>query len=111
MATTKENVKTVMGLQDDLQDNVIDIIIRNIESRLTVWFKKHTNLEGIPAELQFIVEEMTINRFNRLGSEGMESESVEGHSVSFKEDDFKPYLNILEFYIPKAETSGKVMFF
>ncbi|CDQ20858.1 Phage gp6-like head-tail connector protein [Halobacillus karajensis] len=111
MATTKDNVKTVLGLQDNLQDNVIDIIIRNIESRLTVWFKQHTDLTTIPDELQFIVEEMAVNRFNRIGSEGMESESVEGRSVSFKEDDFKPYLNILESYIPKQDGSGKVMFF
>ncbi|WP_082234974.1 phage head-tail connector protein [Halobacillus massiliensis] len=112
MATTiRENVKTLVGVEDDLQDKVIDLIIKNIESRLRIWLKQHAELNEIPDELTFIIEELAIHRFNRLGSEGMTSESVEGHSVSFSENDLAPYLSILETYIPKSETSGKVMFF
>ncbi|MDL4842833.1 phage head-tail connector protein [Aquibacillus rhizosphaerae] len=109
--TTKDNVKVILGIKDTLQDDVINLIINNIESRLKIWLKKHAELDAIPTELQFIVEEMTINRYNRIGSEGMKSESVEGHSVSFNEDDFKPYLSILETYTPKDDRVGKVRFF
>lgn len=113
MADTKGNVKTMLGIKDTLQDAVISLIIANIESRLTVWLKQHAKLDNIPSELLFIVEEMAVARFQRLGSEGMASESVEGHSVTFNEDDFSPYLSILETYIPEKsnEKSGKVMFF
>ncbi|ELK47185.1 phage head-tail connector protein [Halobacillus sp. BAB-2008] len=105
------NVKTLAGINDDVQDNVIDLIIKNIESRLKIWLKQHAQLEDIPVELTFIIEELAVHRFNRLGSEGMTSESVEGHSVSFSENDLAPYLSILETYIPKENPSGKVMFF
>ncbi|GGJ85991.1 hypothetical protein GCM10007063_05590 [Lentibacillus kapialis] len=108
---TLENVKTVLGIDDQLQDDVINLLIQNVESRLKVWLKQHADMTEIPDELQFIVEEMTVARFQRLGSEGMSSESVEGHSVSFTEDDFAPYLSILETYIPKNDGAGKVMFF
>ncbi|WP_181350485.1 phage head-tail connector protein [Thalassobacillus sp. CUG 92003] len=110
-ARIKDNVKTMVGVQDDLQDAVIDIIIKNIESRVKIWLKQHASLDSIPEDLNFIIEEMAINRFNRIGSEGMTSEAVEGHSVSFSEDDLTPYLSILKTYIPTTETSGKVMFF
>ena len=108
-----ENVKLMKGIKDTLQDDVLNVLINNAESRLTVWLKQHAGLETIPIELLFIVEELTVARFNRLGSESMTSESVEGHSVTFTDDDFQPYLSILETYIPKKEksTAGKVVFF
>lgn len=111
MDTTLQNVKAVIGVDDTLQDPVIAIIINNTKSHLEVWLKKHAGLDEIPPELNFIIEEMSIHRFQKLGSEGMKSESVEGRSVTYREDDFLPYLSILETYIPKEDGSGKVMFF
>jgi hypothetical protein len=107
----KDNVKVIVGVQDNLQDSLIDRLIANVESRLKVWLKQNAGLTAIPEELMFIVEELVVNRYNKIGSEGMKSESIEGRSVSFTEDDFAPYLSILETYILKAETPGKVMFF
>jgi hypothetical protein len=107
----RDNVKIIVGVQDTLQDIQIDRLITNVEARLKVWLKQNAGLTAIPEELMFIVEELVVNRYNKIGSEGMKSESVEGRSVSFTEDDFAPYLSILETYIPKAETPGRVMFF
>ncbi|TYS87575.1 phage head-tail connector protein [Rossellomorea aquimaris] len=109
--TIKDNVKIIVGIQDDLQDSQIDRLITNVEARLKVWLMQNAGLPGIPEELMFIVEELVVNRYNKIGSEGMKSESIEGRSVTFTEDDFKPYHSILGTYIPKTETSGKVMFF
>ena len=55
----------------------------------------------IPLELEYIVEEATIRRFNRIGSEGMKSESVEGHSVTFEDGDdpLAPYEAKIEAYL------------
>jgi Phage gp6-like head-tail connector protein len=78
---------------------------------LKVWLKENAGLTAIPEELVFIVEELVVNRYNKIGSEGMKSESIEGRAVSFTEDDFKAYQTILETYIPKTENAGKVMFF
>lgn len=55
----------------------------------------------VPIELEWIVDEATIRRFNRIGSEGMKSESVEGHSVTFDdaEDALAPYELHIRAYI------------
>ncbi|WP_079480571.1 phage head-tail connector protein [Halobacillus salinus] len=111
MDTIRQNVKLVLGITDDLQDDVLDIIITNTTAHLKIWLKKYAGLDEIPPEIAFITEELVISRFQKLGSEGMESESVEGRAVSYREDDFKPYLSILEAYIPREDGSGKVMFF
>src|SRR5690625_5635104 len=68
-----ERIKKLLGIGDDLQDDVLNIIIENVSSHLKVMLGK-----DIPDDLNFIVEEITIRRFNRLGTEGMKSESVEG---------------------------------
>jgi hypothetical protein len=109
--TIKDNVKIIVGIQDVLQDSQIDRLITNVEARLKVWLKQNAGLTEIPQELMFIVEELVVNRYNKIGSEGMKSESIDSRSVSFTEDDFKPYQSILVTYIPKTEIAEKVLFF
>ena len=54
----------------------------------------------MPLELEYIVEEATIRRFNRIGSEGMKSESVEGHSVTYDMGDvLEPYESAINDYL------------
>ena len=58
----------------------------------------------IPLELEYIVEEATIRRFNRIGSEGMKSESVEGHSVTYLDgDELAPYESAIVAYLEAQE--------
>ena len=58
----------------------------------------------IPLALEYIVEEATIRRFNRIGSEGMKSESVEGHSVTYlDEDELAPYESAIVAYLEAQE--------
>lgn len=88
-----ENIKLLLGIDDTLQDRVLEIIINNTQSHLKVLLGR----ENIPEKLNFIVEEISIRRFNRIGTEGMKSESVEGHNITFYDlkDDFVPYLDII----------------
>lgn len=104
-----ERIKTLLGIEDSLQDAVLSIIIDNVSSHLKVLLGK-----DIPKELEFIVVEISIRRFNRLGTEGMKSESVEGHNVTFYDlkDEFVPYKDVIEAYKDKTGITqrGKVLF-
>lgn len=88
-----EKIKTLLNIQDNAQDAVLDILIDNVTSHLTALLGKE-----VPQELNFIIVEITIRRFNRIGSEGMKSESVEGHSISFYDldEEFTPYESIID---------------
>lgn len=106
----KERIKTVLGIEDDLQDDVLDILISNVSGHLRGLLKK-----DVPEELNYIVEEITIRRYNRLGTEGMKSESVEGHNITFYDlkDEFVPYLDIIDDHRDDEESEprrGKVLF-
>ncbi|HDH5616599.1 TPA: phage head-tail connector protein, partial [Staphylococcus aureus] len=50
---TKENIKVLLGLKDSKQDGLLDIIIKNTESRLLS--KLPFNISEVPDNLSFIV--------------------------------------------------------
>lgn len=104
-------IKIMLGIEDDLQDELLDILVSNVTNHLRSLLSK-----DVPEELEFIVEEITVRRFNRLGTEGMQSESVEGHSISFYDlaDEFTPYLTIINNHKDDDHENakrGKAMFF
>ena len=86
-----EYVKSLTG--DNPQ---VEAIYSKIAERLLHRIKE----TEIPLELEYIVEEATIRRFNRIGSEGMKSESVEGHSVTYDMSDvLDPYESAINDYL------------
>lgn len=105
-----ERIKILLGIADELQDGVLNVIIENVEGHLTYLLGK-----AAPSNLQFIITEISVMRYNRLGAEGMKSELVEGHRTDFHEpkDDFQPYLSIIDKEVKKDDGEpkrGKVMF-
>lgn len=71
------------------QDEKLQTIVELTESRLLSLLET----EELPAALEYIVVEVSISRFNRIGSEGYTSHSVEGENVSLSTDDFAPYMS------------------
>jgi len=63
-------------------------------------------LIGVPDELDYIVDEVTIARFNRIGSEGMSSESVEGRSANYNDNYFADFETDIQGYIDSTTESG-----
>ena len=60
----------------------------------------YINEVELPLELEFVLVELTIQRYNRIGSEGIASESIDGKSVSY-DDDFIGYKHYLDDYISR----------
>lgn len=103
------DLKIMLGIvNDDSLDDKLNIIIASVTSRLKVL------LGGIevPQELNHIILEVSIIRFNRIGSEGLSSHSVEGESLGFSEDDFAQYQDEIKAYLESLNSSkrGKVRF-
>lgn len=104
------NLKLMLGIDvNDLeQDEKLNLIIENTTARLKLL------LGGIepPEALQHIILEVSIIRFNRIGSEGMASHSVEGESLNYAEDDFASFTDEIQAYLDsqKESTRGKVKF-
>lgn len=89
-----QNIKLDLEITDDLQDKLINMLLR----RVIKHFKAEYGVSEIADAYSFIFEDCVIKRFNRRGSEGAQSESVEGHSVSYYENknEFLPYDDMLQ---------------
>ena len=105
-----KNLKLMLGIGADETDldEKLSLILTNTTARLKLL------LGGIepPEEMEHIILEVAIIRFNRIGSEGYSSHSVEGESLSFGEGDFDAYMDEIRAFLAAQEdtTRGKVRF-
>jgi hypothetical protein len=100
-----EEIKVMIGvdLNDHSLDEKLNWIMEASTSRLKVL------LGGIepPEELKHIIVEVSIKRFNRIGSEGMSSISVEGESNSYNSNDFDEFANEIQEYLDSKKDYEK----
>lgn len=82
-------------LLDKMATNRLGFLIKNIKKGFNLPVEDSTI---IPDDLTWILDEVIVRRFNRIGSEGYSSQSVEGHSVSFSTNDFQEFLNDIHSY-------------
>lgn len=106
-----EKIKILLGIgaEETDQDERLKLILENTAKSLG------NLLGGItpPEELQHIVVEVSVIRFNRIGSEGLSSHTVEGESQAFQECDFDSYQKEIDKYLDKLNKEngqGKVRF-
>ncbi|MDD3338436.1 MAG: phage head-tail connector protein [Lachnospiraceae bacterium] len=103
-------LKMMLGIDesDTSLDAKLNWILDSSTSRLKIL------LGGIepPKELQHIVVDVSIIRFNRIGSEGMNSMSVEGESNSYRDDDFAGYKDEIQAYlnVQNESVEGRLRF-
>lgn len=103
-------LKLLLGiaLDDTSLDAKLKLIISTAIARLTVL------LGGVepPASLDYIIREVSIIRFNKIGSEGMKSQTVEGESMTFDDNDFSGFMDEIQAYLDgqKESARGRVRF-
>lgn len=84
-----DQVKSLLGLSDESQDEKLRSVITLTSARLASLL----GVKDVPEEMQYIAIEASIRRFNRIGSEGMSSHNVEGESISYKDNDFADFMD------------------
>lgn len=96
MAVTVENLKLYLGIPatDTVQDGLLAQILADASALVIGYIKE----PAVDPSLEWVVREMAITRYNRIGSEGMKSISEEGKSETYAEDlygfsAYSPFLN------------------
>lgn len=90
-------VKVLLGITNNDNEELLREIIEITKSKIL----SYINENEIPTELEFALVELTIKRFNRIGSEGFTSETVDGKTMSYEESEFEGYKKYLDDYICK----------
>lgn len=104
-----ETLKMLLGFtEDDSRDELLNKLIDLATARL----KLLIGGKEPPEELEHIIVELAVARFNRIGSEGLSSHSVEGESLSFADNDFAPFASEIQAFLDgqKDNSRGRVRF-
>ena len=101
---TLARLKRRLGIADTNQDELLNDLLTDTEEE----FKLLTGASNVDEKYSFIIRSVVLKRYNRKGSEGMKSESVDGYSVSYDSttDDFAEFKS----YIDQEFGLGKVRF-
>lgn len=100
-----ENVKRLLGIskEETDQDDLLNWIVESTSARLK-------NLLGgleIPDSMSHIIVEASVIRFNRIGSEGLSSHTVEGESLTFNDNDFSGFMDEINSYLNQQDKNLK----
>lgn len=106
---TLDNIRILLGITDGTQDEVLETILRSVQARLQVLLG---GVDVIPEQLGYIAEEVTVIRYNRIGSEGMSAHTVEGESISYSDNDFSGFMADIEAWQDEQKNTkrGRVRF-
>lgn len=88
-----ENVKLLLGITNDSKDALLQLLIQQAEDEA----KDFTHRNDV-CELQSTIEKMVVYNYNRLGTEGLSSESYSGMSYNYTSDYPEPILKMLKRY-------------
>ena len=100
-----------MSLTEDIKsllsgtpEERLEVIEKRTRERLLVIIG--SSIKEAPSELDYIVMDVVLKRFNRIGQEGMQSYSQEGLSMTFSESDFDEYADEIESWRKSKEAEG-----
>ena len=71
------------------------LVLNSVQGRLKLLLEEIESTQ----EMNHIVIEVAVIRFNRLGSEGMSSHNVEGESMSYNDNDFDGFMNEIQAFL------------
>lgn len=102
------NIKILLEIDDDSQDPILTVLLTHSVQLINVYL----NVSDLPRALEFIAEEITVKKYNKLGSEGVITEKLDVITNTYSLDDLAEYKNILDVYkstqVEAAPTTRKL---
>ncbi|CDK41794.1 hypothetical protein GUE55_15300 [Listeria monocytogenes] len=103
-----EEVKTILDIPDNDQDEVLTILISNIQKAILLIVGMEVT-DVFPEELSFIAVEIACSRYQQLNSEGLKLESTDISRFDYESDIYAKYRQFLIRYkVANALGLGKL---
>lgn len=77
-----ENVKLMLGITDTSKDDLLSLLIENATQEVLTY----TNQKSITDSLNTAILLVVVYNFNRIGTEGVDSEGYSGVSFAYSSD-------------------------
>lgn len=108
--TLLDRIKLMLGINDNDRDALITEIIRL--SAMPVLL--HIKQDSLPGELEWIVVELAVARYNRIGAEGLSQEQSDNIRNTYEGNVLDKYIQHLDAWVEantEATEAPKVRFF
>ena len=100
-------IKLRLGLDDYSQDALLLELLKGAQDAICLYVEE----DEFPAyQLQTTAVLLTVDCYNRLGTEGMKSENKGSLSQSFYDDMLDPYKAVLDKYVSQKKAKKRVIF-
>jgi hypothetical protein len=76
-----DNIKTLLGISDNTQDNLLNLYL----TRATSFVKNYCNIDEIPPALDEVIEDIAVFRYRMNGVENIKSESKGELSETYRD--------------------------
>jgi len=98
--TLLDSIKLRIGIEDNKQDALINDIITDVQARVLAYVNQDGLVQSeLPSGLDFVIKDVTIRIYNKIGDEGKESSSEGNVSNSWKTPaDLSDYSDVLDVY-------------
>lgn len=99
-------VKLMRDLKDD--DNVLDDKLELYIGDALDAIGIYINQAEVPQQLDGVVRKMAASKFVQEGAEGATATSEEGLSLTFSDDDMKPFATLLNKYVDNQSGANRL---
>lgn len=83
------------------QEKIVTVLLKSANARLLNFINVYTKekLPEVPEELEYILTEVTVKKYNKIGAEGMAQETTDGMSNTYVSKDFDEYEKDIKRYL------------
>ena len=95
-----DSIKLRIGIEDTKQDDLITDIIADVQARVLAYINQDGLAQSeLPSGLDFVIKDVTIRIYNKIGDEGKESSSEGNVSNTWDTpSDLSEYSDVLDVY-------------
>ena len=101
------NIKLKLSITNNEQDDLLTLLINDAYEYMYIFFNcdpKNKDNRDVPTQLNFVLENVSVKRYRRLGAEGISIEKIDVLSTTYESgDDFAEYFDIMQKYKNKLE--------
>lgn len=106
-----DRVQKLLGVTlDEADKGRVEIYIVDAKQAIMMYISQYLpDAEFFPSELNYLVDQLVLAKYNKFHNEGMNSISEEGLSMTFNSNDLKDYLPDIQAWIDHKTSTDDSM--
>lgn len=96
-------LKILLSIDDETEDELLLVLKEHAQWKIKAYLHLD-ELTPFPLSLEWVADEVTAKRYNKLSAEGLMAEGISGATYTFEDDFLKEFIPVLDNYIRQNKT-------